>query len=156
MEIKDYTEQYFEDIFECVHKTIEEIYPKYYPRNVVDFFHNYHSKENMGEQLKNEFTLVLFENNKLIGTGTLLENEIKRFYILPKYQGKGYGKILLEELEKNIEKSKYDNFTLDSSLGAVEFYLKNGYMYKDYKTKDLSDENYLCYLEMDKNVNCDD
>jgi len=153
MEIKNYSELYFSDVFDVVHKTIEEIYPKYYPKSAVEFFHNHHSVENMRKQMPNEFTLVLLDNNKIIGTGTLFENEIKRFFILPEYQGKGYGKKLLNELEKNINGEKYDNFVLDSSLGAVEFYRKNNYVYKNYKTIELSDKNNLCYLEMEKNIN---
>ena len=155
MEIKNYTESYFSIIFDIVHKTIEEIYPKYYPGSAVDFFHYHHSKEKMEKQLPNEVTMVLFDENtnKFIGTGSLFLNEIKRFFILPEYQGKGYGKILLNELEKNIDKNKYDKYVLDSSLGAVEFYRKNGYLFKDYKTINLSDGCYLCYLEMYKNIN---
>jgi GNAT superfamily N-acetyltransferase len=150
MGIMNYTEIYFEDVFDVVHKTIEEIYPKYYPRSAVDLFHNHHLKENMKSQLPNEFTLVLFDNDKLFGTGTLFENEIKRFFILPEYQGKGYGKILLRELEKNIEKNKYDRILLNSSLGAVEFYRRNDYLYKDYKKIELFDGSFLCYLDMEK------
>jgi GNAT superfamily N-acetyltransferase len=152
MEIRDFSELYFNDVFGVIHKTIEEIYPKYYPRSAVDFFHNHHSVENMKKQMPNEFTLVLWDN-KIIGTGTLSGNEIKRFFLLPEYQGKGYGKLLLKELEKNIDIKKFDNFILDSSLGAVEFYRKNGYSYKNYMTINLSDGNYLCYLEMIKNIN---
>jgi GNAT superfamily N-acetyltransferase len=54
----------------------------------------------MEKQLPNEFTLVLIKNDILIGTATLAKNEIKRFFILPEYQRKGYGKILLNEVEK--------------------------------------------------------
>jgi GNAT superfamily N-acetyltransferase len=100
VEIKNYNESYFSEIYGIIHKTIEEIYPKYYPRSAVDFFHNHHSKENIEYQLPNEFTLVLLDNNKLIGTSSLFKNEVKRFFILPEYQGKGYGKYLLYELEK--------------------------------------------------------
>jgi len=153
MEIKLYSELYFGDVFEVVHKTIEEIYPKYYPRSAVDFFHDYHSRENMGLKLPHEFTLVFMDNSKIFGTGSLFKNDIGRFFILPEYQGKGYGKMLLKELEKNVEKDKYDNFVLSSSLGAVEFYRKNNYIYNEYKTIDLADGNYLCYLEMIKNIN---
>jgi GNAT superfamily N-acetyltransferase len=153
MEIKNYTESCFSIVFDIVHKTIEEIYPKYYPRSAVDFFHAHHSKEKMEKQLSNEVTMILFDENKYIGTGSLFENEIRRFFILPEFQGKGYGKLLLSELEKRIDKNTYDKYVLDSSLGAVKFYQKNGYSYKNYKTIDLSDNNYLCYLEMYKNIN---
>jgi GNAT superfamily N-acetyltransferase len=141
MEIKIYDNEYFNGVFNIVHKTIEEIYPKYYPRTAVDFFHKHHSKENMEKQLPDEYTLVLFENNELIGTGALYNNEIKRFFILPEHENKGYGTKLLIELEKGIDKNKYDEIILDSSLGAVEFYKKNKYVYKNYKTIDLSNDN---------------
>lgn len=152
MEIRLYTTAYFDSLFEIIHKTIEEIYPKYYPRSAVDFFHNHHSKENMYKQLATECILVLLENRTIIGTATLAKNEIKRFFILPEYQGKGYGKTLLQELEKTVDKNRYDELILDSSLGAVDFYRKNGYGYKNYRTINLSDGNYLCYLEMAKNI----
>ena len=153
MEILNYSEIYFNEVFDIVHKTIEEIYPKYYPRSAVDFFHDHHSKENMEKQLRNEYTIILSNDNKLIGTGTLFGNEIKRFFILPEYQGKGNGKLLLKELEKNIDKNIYDYVVLDASLGAIEFYQKNYYEFKNYKTIKLSDGKYLCYIEMNKNVN---
>lgn len=152
MEIKRYEKAFFDNVFEIVHQTIEEIYPKYYPRPAVDFFHNHHSKEKMESQIPNEFTLLLSENNISIGTATLSKNEIKRFFILPEYQGKGYGKILLHELENKFDKNEYDEIILDSSLGAVEFYRKNDYVFKNYKTINLSAGNYLCYLEMVKNI----
>ena len=153
LDIKNYSELIFNDVFDVIHKTIEENYPKYYPKSAVEYFHNHHSIENMKKLMPNEFTLVLTDNNKIIGTGTLFGNEIKRFFILPEYQGKGYGKKLLAELEKNIDKNKFDEFTLASSLGAVDFYQRNDYVYKNYKTINLSDGNHLCYLEMVKNIN---
>lgn len=161
MKIENYDDSYFDDVYNVVHATIGETYPKYYPQTAVDFFHSHHSKENMAAQLPNEITLVLFDDsddnnnntNKLIGVASLSKNEIKRFFILPEYQGRGYGKKLLHELEKKIDHEKYDTFILDASLGAVEFYRKNGYVYRDYKTIELPDHNYLCYLEMYKNIN---
>ena len=102
MEILMYENIYFEDIFNVIHDTIEEIYPKYYPRKAVDFFHNHHSKENMLEYLPKEYTKIIIENGKIIGTGSAKGNEIGRFFILPEYQNKGFGKLLLKELEKEI------------------------------------------------------
>ena len=153
MEIKNYIEPYFEEVFEIVHKTIEEIYPKYYPRNAVDFYHNIlHSRESMEKQIPNETILVLIENNEIIGTGAVFENEIKRFFVLPEYQGKGFGRILLLELEKIIKNSKYAKIVLYSTLGSYEFYRKNGYLQKKFLVMELSDGGFLCGFEMEKNI----
>ncbi|MDR0302875.1 MAG: hypothetical protein LBI04_11275, partial [Treponema sp.] len=42
---------------------------------------------------------------------------------------------------------------IHKTLGAVGFYQKNGYAYKNYMTINLPDGNCLCYLEMVKNIN---
>jgi GNAT superfamily N-acetyltransferase len=149
--IEKYSDAYFDDVFDVVHMTIEKIYPKYYPRAAVDFFHEHHSEDKMRAQLPNEFTMVLLGGDKLFGVGSLSGNEIKRFFILPEYQGNGYGVLLLAKLEENAD-GKCDTLTLDSSLGAVAFYRKHGFAYKDYKTIDLPDGSCLCYLEMAKAI----
>jgi GNAT superfamily N-acetyltransferase len=153
MEIIEYKENYFEDVFNVVHDTIERIYPKYYPRKAVDFFHNHHSKENMLEKLPNEYTRIIIENGKITGTGSAKENEIGRFFILPEYQNKSYGKLLLKELETEIIRNNYKYITLSSSLGAVFFYKSCGYKYHEYKIISVENNENLCYLEMKKEIN---
>jgi GNAT superfamily N-acetyltransferase len=153
MKIIDYTDNCFEEIYNVVHNTIEKIYPKYYPRKAVDFFHKHHSKENMLEKLPNEFTKIILENGIIIGTGSVKDNEIGRFFILSDYQNKGYGKILLKELENKIIENKYEEITLASSLGAVFFYKSCGYKYYDYRIIPVEEGENLCYLEMIKEIN---
>ncbi|MDR2150233.1 MAG: GNAT family N-acetyltransferase [Spirochaetaceae bacterium] len=152
MEIIDYKNEYFIDVFDVVHKTIGEIYPKYYPAQAVEFFHNHHSLENMRKKLPNEYTKIILEDGKIIGTGSVDKNEINRFFVLPNFQNKGYGKIILKELENTIKKNNYKKITLASSLGAVFFYRKCGYEYYDYKIISVEEGQYLCYLEMEKEI----
>jgi len=152
MEIKKFCDTYFGDVFNVVHTTIEEIYSKYYPRSAVDFYHNYHSRENMKNQIPNEYTLVLMDNCIIFGTGAVLKNEIRCFFILPEYQGKGYGKTLFKELEKNVNKELYDKYFLYASLASANFYLKNNYIYKKFCKEEMPDNKYLCYFEMEKHI----
>lgn len=152
MKIIEYDNKYFNGVFEVIHKAIEEIYPKYYPRKAVDFFHNHHSKEKLLKSLSKDFTKIITENNKVIGTGSANKNNIERFFINPKYQNKGCGKLLLSELEKEIARENYKTITLDSSLGAVLFYKRLGYKYKDYKIIPVENNENLCYIEMIKEI----
>jgi GNAT superfamily N-acetyltransferase len=145
MEIITYENKYFGEVYNVVHDTIEKIYPKYYPRKAVDFFHKHHSKENMLDNLPNEFTGIIIENDKVIGTGSAKDNDIGRFFVLPEYQNRGYGKLLLKELENEVIKKYYKNITLASSLGAVFFYKSCGYKYNDYKIIPVEDGEYLCF-----------
>jgi GNAT superfamily N-acetyltransferase len=75
-------------------------------------------------------------------------------FILPEYQGKGYGKLLFKELEKNVNKEMFQKIFLYASLASVNFYLKNDYLYKSFNKYELPDKKYLCYFEMEKSVNC--
>ncbi|MDR2733264.1 MAG: GNAT family N-acetyltransferase [Spirochaetota bacterium] len=148
MEIQEFSWAYFDAIFEVVHTTIETIYPKYYPRSAVDFCLAWHSRENMQSLLPKEKTLVLLAENTPLGTCSLSGNEVKRLFVLPEYQGKGYGKMLLRETEKLLDTSLHNELVLAASLGAVDFYRKAGYAWRDYKTIETAHGDYLCYLEM--------
>lgn len=66
-----------------------------------------HSLEDTEKAFKNSFVSVLiFHNNLLIGTGRAISDGIYQAVIydiavLPEYQKKGIGKIIMEKLEKN-------------------------------------------------------
>lgn len=38
-----------DDIHFCLHTAIKTVYPKYYPKEVADFFCRHHSKEHISE-----------------------------------------------------------------------------------------------------------
>lgn len=78
---------------------------------------------------------ILFENEKVIGTIALKPidknyAELKRFYILPDYQGKGYGKILIETLLSYARIMNYNFIRLDTSnksVKAIKVFEKSGF-----------------------------
>lgn len=109
-----------------VDTTIKYIYPHYYPKGVVEFFLNHHSVENIEKSICNEIVLVFKDENEMIGTSTINENEICRLFVLPQYQGCGYGTKIMDYLEKRI-KETYSEVKLDSSLPAYDLYIKRGY-----------------------------
>ena len=49
MECIKATPDMVESIYNILHTTIKTIYPKYYPKEVVDFFCNHHSREHILE-----------------------------------------------------------------------------------------------------------
>lgn len=115
-----------EQIFDVVQKTIKNIYPKYYPKEVVDFFFDLHCKEKISEDIRNGKVSVLWDNDVLVGTGSYQDNHITRVYVHPDYQGKGYGSSIMEKLEQEIALN-YDKVYLDASLPASHLYEKRGY-----------------------------
>jgi len=79
--------------------------------------------------------LVLEIDKSIIGMGGLLRvndttAEIKRMRIQPEYQRRGWGQILLTELERRARDLGYDKLILDTSIkltAAQKLYERNGY-----------------------------
>jgi len=56
--------------------------------------------------------------------------EIKRMRVHPDFQGRGYGQIILDELERRAKTAGYTLLHLDTSIvqiAAQKLYMKNGY-----------------------------
>ena len=65
----------------------------------VDFFANLHCYEHVLEDISSGIVYVLEDNGTIVGTGSYKDNHITRVYVLPVYQGNGYGKYIVEKLE---------------------------------------------------------
>lgn len=93
----------------------------------------------------------LFDNEALIGTVAVriidMENkvfELKRMFVLPEYQGKGYGKLLLNHAIDYAKEQKYSKICLDTRRqfsAAQHLYRSNGFRetekYNDNKNAEL-------------------
>lgn len=117
MEYRKATQSDAEEIFTIVQDTIRTIYPLYYPKEVVDFFCELHSKEHISKDIKDGFVGSLWEDNRIVGTGCYKDDHITRVYVKPEYQGRGYGSYIMQRLETEIG-AKYDTAYLDASLPA--------------------------------------
>lgn len=151
MEYIKATKENAEDIYKLVQNTITAIYPKYYPKEVVDFFCKLHNKENIMDDISNGNVVILMNGNQLIGTGSYKNNHITRLYINSNFQKQGYGSCIMQTLENEIA-LHYDNVYLDASLPASHMYENRGY--KTIKHEKLEVENgaVLVYEIMQKKL----
>ncbi len=135
---------------EITHETILRIYPHYYPSGAVDFFLHHHSIENITDDIKSGQVYIGYDESGIaVGTVTIKGNEICRLFVLPDYQGKGYGSKLLDFAEINISNT-YDKIILDASLPAKQIYLKRQYKTIEYHTIETENGDVLCYDLMQK------
>ncbi|KMZ55784.1 GNAT family N-acetyltransferase [Dorea sp. D27] len=126
MEYVKATEKDIDQISMIVQDTIRDVYPKYYPKEVVDFFCELHCKKNISKDIKNGLVGMLRNDNMIVGTGCYKDNHITRVYVKPEFQGKGYGSFIMQCLENQIS-LQYDTVYLDASLPASHLYEKRGY-----------------------------
>ena len=94
--------------------------------------------------------MVLFLDNVAIGTGRFYkENEdyhIGRIAVLKEYRAKGYGKIILQELENKIKEVGGEKVVLSSQKQAMNFYKKLGYI----ETGDFYFDEHCPHIKMVK------
>ena len=132
--------------------TIGTVYPKYYPEGAVQFFCDHHSDERIIDDIESEKVFLFEAEGAIVGTVTISGNEINRLFVLPAYQHKGYGRMLMDFAEQAIPES-FDRIVLDASLPAKSIYLKRGYRATEYHVIETANGDYLCYDVMEKERN---
>lgn len=137
-------------LVECiVIQTISKVYPCYYPKGAVDFFLEHHSSERIQNDIQQHRVYLLYDDTVCVGTVTINGNEIGRLFVLPDFQGMGYGKGLLDFAEEIIFEG-YNTIVLDSSLPAKQIYLNRGYKIEDSQSILTENGDFLCYDIMKK------
>lgn len=132
--------------------TISEVYPHYYPKGAVEFFLQHHSTFNIANDIKQNRVFLCFDTKQnVVGTVTIKDKEICRLFVLPAYQGKGYGTEILDYAEKIIA-HKHSEIIIDASLPAKRIYHKRGYKEMEFKILPTYHNDFLCYDIMVKQM----
>ncbi|ERI80569.1 GCN5-like N-acetyltransferase [[Clostridium] symbiosum] len=126
LEYKNASEEFAPQITKLVQETIASVYPKYYPKEVVDFFAGLHCEDAVRKDIRNGNIRMLLVEGCLAGTGSREGDHITRVYVSPSFQGKGYGTYIIKKLEEEIF-SDYGRIYLDASLPACHLYETLGY-----------------------------
>lgn len=142
--------EHLQTIKEITHQTIAEIYPRYYPKGAVDFFHAHHNDETISRDLQAKDVYLIFNEEQIpVGTITIKADEIFRLFVLPQYQRKGFGRRLMDFAENKIFK-QHERCVIDASLPAKPIYLKRGYTETETHSIPTESGDFLCYDVMEK------
>lgn len=137
---------------DIVRVTISTIYPHYYPKGAVDFFLAHHNDENIRRDIARGQVFLCFAGMRAVtGTVTVKDNEICRLFVLPQWQGRGFGRELLDFAE-NIAAGQYAEIVLDASLPAKHIYQKRGYTETEFHMIKAGHGDFLCYDVMKKSI----
>lgn len=139
------------EVMNLIHKTVLKTYPQYYPPEVADFFCTYHSKERIQADIQAGKVWVLRLDERIIGTGSVDGNHLDRLYVLPEFQGRGYGTRIIRELERQIGQ-KHGSVEMDASLPSVCLYEALGYHTAGHKKIHLMNGVVFVYGEMEKEL----
>ena len=105
--------------------------------------------EELNEEFNKGVVLKLVEDDKIIGSVRAYAKNgtayIGKLMVHPDHRCKGYGTLLLNEIEKCFPDCRFELFTSTRSEDNIRLYKKLGYMIFD--TKKITDELVFVYLE---------
>src|SRR4030042_904846 len=93
--IKKFKPSDVDAVRDLIQNTIDVCYPSHYNREAIKFFKDYHNSEKILNGAKEGHTIVLERNNRIIGTGTVIDNHIMRVFVDPAFQKNGFGKLIM-------------------------------------------------------------
>jgi GNAT superfamily N-acetyltransferase len=135
---------------ELIYNTIDICYLADYPKEAIKFFKEYHCEENILKGAAEGWTIVLEENNQIIGTGTIIDDHIMRVFVNPKFQKRGLGKLIMNKLEEKAISTGVRAVKLDASLPSKKFYDSLGYATSETTYLEVEHGKKLHYYKMDK------
>jgi len=150
--IRDYNQQDLERLYFIVQNTIKKSYADVYPREAIDYFSELHSTHNMEQDIPKGFTFMLESENEILASGSIVENEIKRVFVLPEYQGMGFGKKIMRKIEETALNNGIQKVKLCASLPSKDFYLSLGYKIVQFNYIGVKNNEKLEYYDMEKEL----
>jgi ribosomal protein S18 acetylase RimI-like enzyme len=127
MNIRKFQDRDAGEVSVLIKRCLRKVNSKDYSKKVIDFMCKYFTLDKILENSKKLRTLVVIDDNEVLGTASLRDNKILMVFVDPRVQGKGVGKKLVKKLESLINKKIFQSVKLFSSITAINFYKKLGY-----------------------------
>ena len=152
MIIRRFRKEDAKTVSEIIIKTIRISNTKDYPVDLMELLVQTETPEKVLERASWTHSYVVEDNGTIIACGSIgpywgKEDESSLFtiFVLPEYQGKGVGRLIVETLENDPYGLRAKRIEIPASITGLNFYRKLGYDYKD--GNDLIDEEHLYRLE---------
>lgn len=114
-------------------RTLLEVNAHYCPKGEIDWLYNRYTPETVTQIARDGHMYVMTEAGVIVGTGTVVrtggrECEIIAAFLLPEAIGRGLGTQLFDVLEADEWCAVAKRIWLTSSVNALDFYEKRGYV----------------------------
>jgi len=130
--------------------TIDACYTSVYPKEAVQFFKDWHCDEKILKNAKEGYTILLHQDNRIVGTGTIVDDEVMRVFVDPAFQRRGFGRLIMRKLEERAASNSVDVVKLDASLPAKTFYDALGYVTLEKTFLEVGNNRRLDFYKMEK------
>jgi len=110
----------------------------FYPQCSIDYIKESLNAEGVKERASWTHFYVIEENDEIVACGAIgpywgseTESSLFSIFVDDKHQGKGYGRKIVETLEKDEYFKRATRIEVPASMSAIPFYKKMGYNHKN-------------------------
>lgn len=154
--IRRFVSEDAQEVQVVIHRGLREVNGKDYPAKLIEDFCSYFSIGKILSQADTAHTYVaVSEGGKILGTGTIApywnsetESILLTIYVLPDFIGNGIGSAIVKALENDEFFLRARRIEIPSSVTAVGFYRKLGYLPQD--GEGVPDEEGLVRMEKNR------
>ncbi len=152
IKIREFRDDDLIGVKDLIYRTIDRCYPDFYCTEAVEFFKRWHSDDKILKNAREGYTIILEQGDRIIGTGTVVGDEIARVFVEPASQKCGFGKLIMQKLEEKALSQGINIVKLDASLPSKKFYDLLGYVTLEETFLDLENNRRLDYYKMHKSL----
>ncbi len=139
MEIRLIKEDEYKQVADMIARSVSNsAFTKFYPQCSIEYIKE--SLDEAGVQKRASWThfYIIKECDKIIACGAIgpywgseTESSLFTIFVDPEYQGMGYGRKIIETLEKDEYFLRANRIEIPASMSAIPFYRKMGYEHKN-------------------------
>lgn len=139
MKIEIIKETQYKETAKMIERSVRfSAFSKFYPQVEIENVVNSLNTEGVKKRASWTHFYVIEENEKIIGCGAIgeywgskTESSLFSIFVDPDYQGKGYGRKIIETLEQDELFKRAKRIEIPAAMSAIPFYRKMGYEHKN-------------------------
>ena len=152
IKIREFTEDDLDRVVALVRYVVDVSYKDAYPADALRMYKRYHSRENIRNDASSGYCVVAELNGFIVGTGTLVDNVVRRVYINPTYQNTGIGSKIYRDLEEHAAATGISRLELGASVLARGFWESQGWTYNGEEKIPTPHGEELVFFKMSKEL----
>ena len=139
MIIRKINDSDFKSVADMIARSVSNsAFAKFYPKQSIEYIKESLNEEGVKKRASWTHFYVIEENNQIIACGAIgpyydsqTESSLFSIFVDSEYQGKGYGRKIIETLEQDEYFLRASRIEIPASMSAIPFYRKMGYEHKN-------------------------
>ena len=146
-----YSKEYFSKTLPLILSSIEGLNKDDYDSDTLSIMKGWQTPERLQKKFSTGNYFLAKSNNKLVGIGGLVKNEVCTMFTHPMYTGLGIGKSILTKIESVAKNKGLKVLSLSSTLTAKGFYENCGFKIKSEEIHKLDYHDFRVFV-MEKQI----